>query len=92
MIRKVSSYPGFKGIHPCFFLILISFFILIIALDFKANPIESQGLPELKGLIPAEAGGWREGENGEASTSHSFLGREFGALDPSQGSAKRRQH
>lgn len=39
-----------------FFLMLVLFFALIVTLDFEASPIESQGLPELKGLIPAEAG------------------------------------
>lgn len=59
-----------KEIHSCFVLILVSFITLIVALNFKMNHAESQGLSKLYGLIPEDAAGWREGGKWRSQIPH----------------------
>lgn len=70
--------------------------MLVVALDFKTNHVESQGLPQLTGLTLTEADGWGgKGEDGDSRLLifPSLLGRgvwDFGSVV--QGSANRSRH
>lgn len=56
----------------------------MVSFNFKTNHVESQGLSEVKGLIPEDVSGWREWRKWRSHSSpliDSQAGR-FGTLDP----------